>query len=336
MLCYYFSEQSIPLGEDLAQGFESLGHTVLRFESDRFPHQWGFLWKAAKSLSKLLGLKPWVAARHDAWLSERLSQRFIAAAGVFCPEQIVVIQGERVDARTVQTVCRQYGAKSVLWWVRPPRWQASIYEDRPYYDKVLTIDSSSATGGIGHLPSWALNRKVYYAGPVEEKEKVLLFVGSYSPLRQTYLESITDLPLKIIGSGWHKKLPREHPLYARIAAPYVGGRNLAEAYRRAWAVVDIPQFEQTEGQGVNMRFADVPACGTVLITPDTLEARQWFGELAAVPRFANLGQLRQQCEAILSEAVDMAVLSKEATRAAEKLPTFGDRATVLLGDRVTV
>lgn len=329
MVCYYFWDSAISLGEDIAQGFESLGHTVCRFDSTITP-RYGRFWKFAKSLAKLVGKKASVAASHERDLSAALSQRFRDAASHFGPELVVVIQGERITASVVLAVCQSHEAKSVLWWVKPPRWQASIFEDLWYYDAVFTIDGSVAGGEIGHLPSWGLNPEVFYPGPFAEKTRKLLFVGSWSPLRQRYLEAVADLPLKIIGGGWQKRLPGNHPLGLRLGVEWIGGRDLADAYRKAWAVIDIPQFEQHEGQGVNMRFADVPACGTVLLTSLSVEVAQWFKVGRDVLTYADPDELRQQCLALLEETESVALLSENAQNAASVLPTFGARANALM------
>lgn len=329
MLCYYFTSQSIPLGEDLAKGFVAAGHTVSRFDSS-IRIQFGRGWKLAKSLAKLFGKKKAVAALHERLLSEQLAARFAEAAGDCQPNLVVVIQGERIPAQAVKAVCRTYGAKSVLWWVKPPRWQGSIYEDRAYYDAVCTIDGSSAVDGIDHLPSWAVNRETYYPGSFGDKVQELLFVGSWSPQRQAFLETIADLPLKIVGGGWKKRLAASHPLLDKISEQWVGGTELADAYRRAWAVIDIPQFVQGEGQGVNMRFADVPACGTVMLAQRVEELVTWFEPGANVLAYEKLSDFESMARALLCDPECVRRISEAGVEVAAKMPTFADRAKHLV------
>jgi hypothetical protein len=329
MICYYFFDNAISLGEDLALGFESLGHSVNRFDSSS-TQKCKKLWKTAKSLGKLVGLKSRVSSLHEKWISSDLSSRFIDSANKFCPELIVVINGERVKADVVQLTALKCRARSVLWWVKPPRWQASIFEDKPYYNKVFTIDGSVSDPSIGHLPSWALNDHWFFPGNFSEKNRELLFIGTWSPLRQSYLEAIADLPLRIIGKSWGKRLPIMHPLRSKVINRWVSGTELANEYRNALAVIDIPQFEQSQSQGVNMRFADVPACGTVLITPKTNELEQWFTDGKDALSYTDLTSLRFQCTLVL-ENKDLAnVISLSASNSAQKLPTFSDRAIELM------
>lgn len=324
MVCYYFFEHAITLGNDLAHGFESLGHEVCRFDSTitrRF-NRW---WKLIKSLGKLFGQKKLIVDYHEHKLSEGLSKRFCIAAETFRADLIVVIQGERIPATMVQDVSKRLGARSVLWWVKPPRWQASIFEDLPFYNLVLTIDGSASRDGVGHLPSWGLNSKLFYPGRLEEKIHELLFVGSWSEHRQRHLEAIADLPLRVVGGGWKKRLPISHPLRAKLAGAWIDGKDLADAYRLAWAVVDIPQFGQTEGEGVNMRFADVPACATVLITTMSEEVRRWFTGSKGVLIYGDPVGLREQCKLVLDgEIIPQAF---ECLRNQSLvMPTFADRA----------
>ena len=327
MVCYYFFERAITLGNDLAEGFESLGHEVCRFDST-ITLRFGRWWKLAKSLGKLIGQKQRVAAYHERKLSDDLSKRFAQAAEAFRADLIVVIQGERIAAPLVQDVSKKLGARSVLWWVKPPRWQASIFEDRPFYDAVFTIDGSVAQDGIGHLPSWGLNPKLFYPGRFEDKTRELLFVGSWSENRQRYLEAIADLPLRVVGSGWRKRLPANHPLRAKLAETWIGGSDLADAYRKAWAVVDIPQFEQTEGQGVNMRFADVPACGTVLITGESQETQVWFGAQEGLVTYQDEASFKDVAKKMIVDETSVFNVSQAGALTAATLPTFVDRAKV--------
>jgi hypothetical protein len=329
MLCYYFFETAIPLGKDLAAAFEHLGHQVLRFDSTISP-KYKRLWRLVKSLSKPFGAKKKLVAQHEAWLNRELSVRFTQAADAFAPELIVVIQGERIEARTVQAVAAKCQAKTVLWRVKPPRWQHSLFEDQPFYDRVLTIDNSVCQNGIEHLPSWALNDQIYYPGVFEDKERQLLFVGCHSPQRQEYLEAIAELPLKIIGNGWGKVLPLNHSLRSKLGETWVGGAALADLYRKAWAVVDIPQFKQHQGQGVNMRFADVPACGTVLITQDSTELKAWLEKDVSVIAYDNKEDFSRQCREILQEAEACCHISKSAILASRQMVTYEDRANSLL------
>lgn len=328
VVCYYFASQSIPLGSEIAAAFTSLGHEVFCFDSSaRESHMAAK--RIAKSFAKLIGAKRRLSAYFEAQQNKRLAQDFLDFCRDASPDLILVIRGEGIPQDALDAVVAEYNAKTAVWWVKNPRWQTKFLEEAKRFDSAFTIDESACDQRIGYLPCWSANRTVFHPLPFDDKKRGLLFIGTWSERRQNYLEALADLPLEIIGPEWDR-LSLGSPLRACVIGERVSQEEMAERYRSVWAVVDINQIEQAQGQGVNMRFADVPASGTVLITEPSQEIERWHLADHCAQLFTSPNELRACAQALLDDAGKCRLMSAAATEMASTMPTFVDRARQIL------
>ncbi len=329
VVCYYFRDLSISLGEDLAAALVNLGHDVHCFDSSArgsyMVHK-----RLAKSLAKLVGAKAQLSAYFSARQERQLAKDFLGFCEQIAPELIVVIRGERIPVDALPEVSSRFGAKTVVWWVKNPRWESRLFAEAESYDRAFSINESICGEGIQYLPSWSVNREVFSPTPFSLKKRQLLFIGTWSPRRQRYLEAIADLPLEIIGPHWLEHLSMMHPLRRKVAGEWVSPAGMASYYRSVWAVIDIHQMDQDHGQGVNMRFADVPTSGTVLITEPSREIERWQLADRCAVLFTNPESLRKAAMALLADAQRCGAMSGKTAEVSAGMPTFADRAATIL------
>lgn len=328
VVCYAFGPDAIPLGENIARGFEALGHAVIRYDSRpderRMPAR-----RTIKSLAKLVGGKHKVSRYFERREEQRQAASFLECVERTHPDRVIVIRGESIPVSAIEA-CRHLGVSGrIVWWVKHPRWQDRLLSEAPHFDAAFSIDGSLASHGIRVLPSWALQPDIYFADQ-RQKTIPLLFAGSYSERRLQFLERLADLPLTIVGPGWHRHLPISHPLRKCLGARWLPSDKLAELYRDAYVVIDIHQIWQDPGQGTSMRFADVPACGTLLLTEPSVEVEQWFQPGVHLVLFTSADDLYEQATSLVRELSQAESMGKAAAEQARKLPTFLDRANELL------
>lgn len=329
VVCFYFQQNSIPLGKDIADGFAALGHEVSTFDSSARESHLG-LKRLAKSLAKMVGAKKRLSAYFERRQAEVLASEFTEFCRQARPDCILVIRGERIAPDVIAQVAAETAAQTVAWWVKNPRWQELFREEARRFDRAFTIDESSCDDVVRYLPCWAINRQAFFPMPFEEKKRRLLFVGAWSKRRQEYLEAVADLPLDIIGPDWLKALPSSSPLRDKLVTDRVPQDVMAAHYRSVWAVIDIRQIDQGWEQGVNMRFADVPASGTVLLTEPSREVERWQLDGRCARLFDSPEQLRSLAAALLSDANGCRTMSRNAIEIAAKMPGFVDRASTIL------
>lgn len=329
VVCFYFRHDSIPLGKNIAAAFASLGHDVFCFDSSA-RESWKTVKRLAKSFAKLAGAKRRLSDYFEHQQMDRLARDFEAFCRSVTPDFILDIRGEGIDPEAVARVESEFGATTAVWWVKNPRWQDQFNDVLGYYHRAFSIDESACNDMVSYLPSWAVNHTEFFPLPFESKKKHLLFVGAWSSRRQQYLEAVSDVPLEIIGPNWLTRLPRKSPLRSKVSANWVSQTIMAEHYRAAWAVIDIRQIDQVWEQGVNMRFADVPASGTVLLTEPSREVARWHLDESCAVLFSSPSDLREQATSFLSDKERCRTMCQKARLVAEEMPSFIDRAKYIL------
>lgn len=330
LVSYSFRRNAILLGENIARALEGLGHEVVRYDSHA-DHRWMTGIRLIKSLAKLVNAKACVAAYFERREDRRQAEAFLVRVATERPDVVVVIRGDRIPVEAIDA-CPQYGVRHrVVWWVKHPRWQHLLLDEAPHYDAAFSIDGTLSRLGVQPLPSWALQSETFFADR-RSKSVPLLFVGAWSERRERFLAALADLPLTVIGPGWSKRLPRDSALRARLVAPWVSGDRLGELYRSALIVVDINQIEQRQNQGTNMRLADVPACGTLLLTEPSDEIGAWFEDGRHISIYASIAELRKKAVDYLRNPAEAEAMGRAAAQQAQALPTFFHRAHALLGE----
>ena len=229
LVCYTFRPDAIPLGENLAQALESMGHAVTRFDSHP-GEKWMPVRKLAKTVAKLFRAKARVTTYFEERERDRQAAAFLACVSASRPDVAIVVRGERIPVAAIDA-CTGLGVrKRIVWWVKHPRWQQALIDEAPHFDAAFSIDGTLAGSGIRNLPSWALQAGVFFADG-RKKSRPIIFVGAHSDRRQRFLESLADLPITIFGPGWATRLPLGHPLRARLGERWLSGKRLADAYR---------------------------------------------------------------------------------------------------------
>lgn len=332
LVSYLFGNRHISLGDDIGRAFERDGHSVYRHHAEvDFGNK--TLFRLLKSLAKPFALKSRLSRWIDAGTDRKRQHKFLQAVAEFAPEVVIVIRGEQISPTAIDQLPARGVKHRIVWWVKHPKWQRNLFAEVAHYDAAFCIDPSVCDAKIQHLPSWALNADRFFSTG-EEKTIPLLFVGAFSERRQRYLETLADLPLAIIGPNWSTRLPATHPLRRCLLSNWVTPSELGNYYRRALIVVDIHQVEQMTTQGMNMRFADVPACGTVLLTEKNDDAANWLDESQGVLTYHGQDELRRRAMTLLDNRQATVDLGTAAATRVKQLPSFADRARTLIAPLV--
>lgn len=331
MVCGDFG--SIPLTRRCADAFAALGCTVARVDSeDRIGRGAGIAMRAAKSLAKPLGLKHRVAGAFAERVYRRRRDRLLAAAAAFRPDALLVVRGNHFDADTLARLRR--GVRLACWFVRDQKRQEAMRRERGSYDLYYSMHRSHEAEGIPWLPAFAWEPDDYRPDATVAKDVPLLFLGGWTARRQQWLEALGDLAprLAIIGPHWRVRLGAGHPLLAAVRADWAQGEAVRRWYQRAQVVVNINQWEAGELSGANLRIADVPACGTVLLSEYSDDLADLFDTERELAVFRDPAGLRAQCAALLADPARRQRLEAAGLAAAARLGTYRDRMARVLDD----
>lgn len=325
--------RSIPLTRGCADALESLGHKVIRVDSeDRIHPAIGILLKYSKSLAKLAGLKQRLSNFYVSKIYQIRRKRLIDAIEHAGLDAALVIRGNQYDLDTLKYLRTK--AKTVCWFIRDQKRDAMLRDESGEFDLYYSMHSSHADRGFHYLPTFAYDADNYFPDDRIAKDIPLLFVGIWTPKRQLWLESIQEYSrqLIIIGPHWDSKLGLGHPLRNSVKGKWVGVSELRGLYQRAQVVVNINQWDASELKGVNLRAADVPACGTALLSEYSDDLYSHFDLGKEIAIFKTPAELKQQCAVLLNDNVRRNQIAAAGMAAAHRLGTYRDRMLTILND----
>ena len=150
--------------------------------------------------SRLIGLANNLKLVSKLHLSTLINQSLIRAVDKFKPNYLLVIKGENLTHRTLESISRQ-GTITINWY--PDWWIAWdwLRTNAPAYDwffsackdthqKLKAIGVNSHYLALAGLPTRLKPvRKIYHVS----------FIGEHSHIRETYFRAIQDLGLPICG-----------------------------------------------------------------------------------------------------------------------------------------
>lgn len=328
-----FDSRYIPIAHNSADAFEALGCTVERFHSENtVPGTTYFFMRIAKSLAKLIGKKQILSDYFTHIIYKSRRKRFLNAVAEFGPDVVFVMQFNGFDSTTL---CKLRESMVTVSWMLEPKTTEQVREDIKGYDLYYSMHKGHENAGATYLAAFAYDPITFQPG-AKSKDVPLLFVGSWSHRRQRWLESISELSsrLIIIGRHWRKQLGAGHPLFHSVVAEGVDIESLKFWYQRAQVVINIHRLEvdSSNGEGGNLRLADVPACKTVLLTEYSVDLESFFDMKDEIVVFKTQKELKEQCVRLEGDSALRKDIEESGLRAVKRIGTYKDRMRVVLND----
>jgi spore maturation protein CgeB len=286
--------------------------------------------RIAKSFAKLLGKKVQLSRIFSNLIYRKRLQRFLEVVDSCSPDVVFVMRLNHFDVATMKNL--RLRCKTVCWMLEPKDIDV-VRQDIEGYDLYYSMHKSHESVGAIYLPVFAYD-PVHFGPKICEKDIPLLFVGSWSPRRQEWLESVVELSkfLTIIGGNWKKKLGKHHPLFGSVKADWIGVEELKKWYQRAQVVINVNRIEVEDAAGGNLRLADVPACGTVLLTEYSDDLTDYFDVQTEIATFRRKDELIRLCRELLSNADFRLRIKTAGSLAMQRIGTYDDRMRVVLDD----
>lgn len=333
LVCGDFSSLTLPHSRQCADALEALGCNVVRVDSEdqrrKLPEM---LKRWSKSLAKRLGLKQVLSGFYVCRELSIRNGRVRSAFDRHNPNIVLVVRGNSLDSALLSYM-RSQGAHLIGWWIKDIRRPQNLRYDVPHYDAYYCIHRNLSQGSVRYLPAWSVDSCRYYPADLPVYKHDIVFVGIWSPKRQSFLDTLTAYDLAIVGPGWNTRTLSTNPALARkVFKTSLHGEELTRFYQSARIVLNINQWEADEASGTTLRVADVPACGSFLLTEYSSGLEEVFETNKEIVTFATPAEMKEKIDYYLAHDEERACIALAGLARTRQLPTPKERMTHILED----
>lgn len=254
---------------------------------------------------------------------EEFSRKVVRICQEFKPKQMLVTGLAPIEATSLQSIGK-LGIQRLVYLTDNP-WNPAhrapwFMKALPFYDQVFSVRRSNieelrqiGCQQVSYLPFAYAPEIHYLESPVNEEEKNrfnfdIVFIGGADRNRVPYLSALIrqGFKLGLYGNYWDRfKETSAHangsadPQTMRLA---VGGAKVALCLVR-----------QGNRDGNSMRTFEIPAIGACMLTEDTNEHREIFGEEGkAVIYFSSISEMIEKFRWLLNHESERKRLSVSA------------------------
>lgn len=338
ILPFYFGHTGLPLGHSCADGFRQLGWDVYCVNNHEDSFFYRHVFKGFNKLLKAIGLAQIsVAGKSWPWapLNYRRTQ-LKKAVETFRPDVILLFNPFPSVYGTefllgLKKICP---TKLVGWNVDGPYDDLITHSkaDAQVFDKYFCIHryGYSRADKIQYLPAYALDVKRYFKLPTNIiPKRRIVFVGAYSPRREEFLSAIADLPLEIYGTAWRKR--GSNATKRCVVANRIWGNALLKLMNESSIVLNISSWDPGK-TGLSLRVVDIPATGAFMLTDETPELTDIFGDQISVPTFKDPADLRRQVMHFLDADEERRALANQMHEHILRSDTYADRMRTIANE----
>jgi spore maturation protein CgeB len=282
--------------KNIAEGFETTGHAVLRFEI-----------APASGLLNLRWNRPWIALQKAFPSIEIRSQRqVVRAIKDFQPDLVVIVSGKFLP-EIVREMRRASGAKLAAWFpdaltsLGRQYLLASDLDAWFFHDRYMVEWFRARLGLDAHYLPQGCNPRVHRRVELSEADRRrygcdLCTASNMYYYRARMLEIFNDYDLKLWGRNYPGWLVS--PLRARFPGVYVAEHEKAKAFNAAKIVLNTMHYAEIEG--VNQRVFDATGCGAFLITDWNPALPELFEPEREVVTFRTRQELKEKVDYYLA------------------------------------
>ena len=332
LVSYFFGNDTIPLGESVAQALEEMGCQVARFDC-RIEHGLQPIYKRLSRLLRPVFGRSFDLSRKFGHDNATIRNKALEEAAVReRPDLLLAMRGNPFDGEVLRRIKAATGCTTISWCLYGPEaLETTLRPDVGLYDHIFAVYRSGLPG-VHALPIIARDDRLY--GPWGPREPFLhdvAFVGRNSARRTEVMRQLRGLPLSIWGPGW-RSLGRGVPwwLLRHWRGSQVWQRDLVQVYRRSKIVLNVSVWNPGKESGLNMRVIDVPACGGFLLTDHSDELAEYMTPGKEIETWRTVEELRDKVDFYLKNDAARERIAAAGLEAARRVPNFGARITALL------
>ena len=324
----------VPLGLEIAEALEELGHTSIHF--DCLKQRTRTFYGLRSALSKALDRH---AHRDGFYCLPRLDESALATLIARSQPDVILVIGfiyKFFSPTALRRLADRQGARLLLYdtdscnlYSRRREFIFFIEQELPVYDRIFSFSKGTTrffkdTRGLDavHLP--------FGAKPIPTNEgpktHEVLFVGSGDLRRIFLLEAIRD-HITVRGNRWERNAPLiSAPLNARIDDRPVWGKELHSLLGSAKIVLNITRTDFYGAEtGVNLRIFEALAAGCFLLTDHCPEIAELFSVGEELETFRSSDELADKVRYYLAHDEERERIARTGALAFNKKHTWKTR-----------
>lgn len=185
----------------------------------------------------------------------------------FEADLFLVIKGEMIDGKFIESIGKEYGIRTILWFPDDPRFFNSLVRHVAcYYDYIFTKSDvmipryKEANAQRVYSLAFACDPAVHVFKPFTPKSKRVSFIGAYDNRRGSIVKSLHDGNIQIYGPYWSIFYKGRGSIN-----PAVWGEAVANVYNSSKMGLNVHVWSDLD-VAPNMRTFEIPACGTLMLT----------------------------------------------------------------------
>ncbi len=271
-----------PIAEDLRKAFVSLGVDAEIFYTTDYEH-W-FYRKVIRKVNRharnlrLIRKGGDLFKSHPFNLVNYVASNFEQAVARCRPDAVLVIHGLPFGEAFISGL----SLPKIGWHLEPRDDLPYLIENaKPYHIynsySQKDVDQLAGAGYDCRYLTHAVDPEKFHAEPSTPKKYDLAFVGNWSPWRDEVVKAALEVTDKvaIYGGYWLKKsaIPR-HVLKPAYKGKEIIGAELNHLFNQSRIVLNASRTPKS--YGLNMRFFEVPATGSLLLTDEVPELEKHF------------------------------------------------------------
>lgn len=313
------------LEESYARAFESIGWRVVRFDWDQIARAHPL--SAMAFADKLLRLR----------IADRVGNWFIDAIEGARPDLVLVIKGRTISPDTLSKAKRILSDRPLVNFNPDSPWDPSnrtkrllesisVYDAHFTWNDRLRNEFTKAGGKQVHYLPFAYDPVLHHP-PTDQNSKPqydAIFVGTYSPERDTLLGSLTDCQIRIVGNDWQraKEIPKHW-----ILSKAVYGEDALGVLGMGACAINILR-PQNYGSH-NMRTFEIPASARPMLATRSEEQSKWFTEGTDVDYFHGPEELSSKIRGFIQDREYAEALARNGFERVRE-ETYEKRARTIL------
>ncbi|HEY5994985.1 MAG TPA: glycosyltransferase [Gallionellaceae bacterium] len=300
-----------PIAEDLKKAFVSLGVEAEIFYTTDYEH-WFYrriIRKVNRHARNLRLIKKGgdLFKRHPLNLVNYVGSNFEQALARYQPDAVLVIHGLPFGESFISGL----SLPKIGWHLEPRDDLPYLIENAKPYDiynsySQKDVDQLIGAGYDCRYLTHAVDPEKFHTEAGTDRIYDLAFVGNWSPWRDEVVKAALEVTDKVAvyGGYWLKKsaIPRS-VLKPAYKGKEIIGAELNRLFNQSRIVLNASRTPKS--YGLNMRFFEVPAAGSLMLTDEVPELEKHFVPQKHLVVYKDAAELKQRLRELLNNPASL-------------------------------